>query len=687
MQSVKPVPILTFNTPEQLQAISDEIQPCFNLKLGDILVADHIITEVQLKHALSVQKIKPNKRIGALLTHLGYASETEIYRTLMKKFGLPMVNPNDFPITDSVKHLIPLELTELYQVLPLVVLKNRLFLAMTDPLDWGAIQLVSEKVSLSIEPVLTTSENLKKAILVRHKNSLLKPTNIVPLNSKFILPEDGQGLNVLTLRSAFQKYLLDWIRTQNHDVLPKLKSLIQRLKKVSTVKAVMELWWAAEILLNLLIHHGIEANVEIKLLLGQVDRQIKRLADVGELAFADSPIWFLRDDLLRYVTLSDQQNKALKPLLHEVIAYFQLAAPSAARLKAKKIAEKATVLTPQQVAASIQTAYNAPKPPPVPENNDKLKIGSIIRDRFIITGVLGQGGMGKVYKAIDKRRQEAKDTNCLVAIKVLNDAFKNNPSAFISLQREARKTQMLNHPNIVNVNDFDRDGDTIYLVMEYLQGMSLAELIHSRFPQGMPMRHVLRILKDLVLALDFAHANHIIHCDFKPGNAFMTKNRKIKVIDFGIARVSSTAQKGRRPSFLDIGIASGCTPAYATYELLYNKEPSPTDDVYALAVTTYKMLTGEHPFHGHSTVEAARLGLSAKRIEVLSRRQWKGLLRGLAFEKNQRTQTAYQFLLDVAPQGFIFPAKAALSPVCRLLKRTIQKYLLPQEADVSELKL
>jgi len=694
MQSVKPVSLLTFNTPEQLLAISQEIQPCFNLKLGDILVADRMITEAQLQEALALQKIKPNKRIGALLTQLGYTSETEIHATLMKKFGLPMVDPNDFPVTDEVKALIPLEIVELYQVLPLVIIKNRLFLAMTDPLDWGVIQLISEQTKLSIEPVLAMSADLKKAISAHyHPKAHMAPQNVVPLNSNFVLSGSGQTLNVRALRPTFQKHLLDWIRTQDVALLPPLKQVMHQLKEAATVKSVMELWWAAETLIDLLSQHGLEPDIDIKLLLGQVDRQIKRLADVGELAFAEGPIWFLRDDLLRYVVQPDNFNAPLRQSLQEVIAYFQMTPAAKPAISEQvtqwvpKPSQATTRVAPRQPLANAQLHANRdPVQPPSRPGKDKLKIGSIIRDRFIITGVLGQGGMGKVYKAIDKRRQEAKDTNCLVAIKVLNDDFKNNPSAFILLQREARKTQMLNHPNIVNVNDFDRDGDTIYLVMEYLHGLSISDLISTRFPRGMPVRHVLRIVKDLVLALDFAHTNGIIHCDFKPGNAFITKHNAIKVIDFGIARASSTAQKSKRPSFLDLGVACGCTPGYATYELLYNKDPSPTDDVYALAVTTYKMLTGRHPFYGHSTVEAARLGLTPKRIECLSKRQWKGLLRGLAFKKKLRTQSVYQFLIDIAPQGFIFPAKAALSPVCRLISRSIRKHIWPRDSEVSELK-
>ena len=110
--------------------------------------------------------------------------------------------------------------------------------------------------------------------------------------------------------------------------------------------------------------------------------------------------------------------------------------------------------------------------------------GHIIRDRFVLEEELGAGGMGKVFKALDRLRQEAQDREPYVAIKILSKGVSSHPLAFMALQREAKKAQKLSHPNVVRVFDFDRDGPNIYIVMEYLSGRSLAPVtttvVHCR---------------------------------------------------------------------------------------------------------------------------------------------------------------------------------------------------------------
>src|SRR6185503_3958598 len=99
-----------------------------------------------------------------------------------------------------------------------------------------------------------------------------------------------------------------------------------------------------------------------------------------------------------------------------------------------------------------------------------LEPGAVIKKRFVLEKVLGKGGMGLVFGAIDRRKEEARDPNPRVALKVLNADFQRHPQAFMALQREARKAQSLAHPNVVTVFDFDRDGDAVYMTMELLQG-------------------------------------------------------------------------------------------------------------------------------------------------------------------------------------------------------------------------
>ncbi len=138
-----------------------------------------------------------------------------------------------------------------------------------------------------------------------------------------------------------------------------------------------------------------------------------------------------------------------------------------------------------------------------------VNVGSVIKDRFTLEKLLGRGGMGEVYLATDKRKLEAQDKNPYVALKVLGENFKRHPQAFVALQREARKTQELAHPNIVTVYDFDRDKDMVFMTMEYLAGAPLDELLRSS-PKGLPPEQANSILLDISNALTYAHSHQII---------------------------------------------------------------------------------------------------------------------------------------------------------------------------------
>ncbi len=120
-----------------------------------------------------------------------------------------------------------------------------------------------------------------------------------------------------------------------------------------------------------------------------------------------------------------------------------------------------------------------------PTDSGPLGPGSVVKDRFVLEEKIGQGGMGTVYKARDRRKEEAQDRNPYVALKVLNEDFKRHPRSLQALQREARKAQALQHPNIVTVYDFDRDGTNVYMVMELLEGEPLDRLIRRHKGVGL----------------------------------------------------------------------------------------------------------------------------------------------------------------------------------------------------------
>lgn len=266
--------------------------------------------------------------------------------------------------------------------------------------------------------------------------------------------------------------------------------------------------------------------------------------------------------------------------------------------------------------------------------------GLLLKKRFLLEDVLGHGGMGTVYKTRDLRKVEAEDPNPYIATKVLNQDFKDHPDAFVTLQQETAKSQTLAHPNIVTVHDFDRDGDTLFMTMELLEGQPLDQLIKTQRNQGLPKEQVWKITRDLCAALAYAHQRQFIHADFKPGNIFVAPDGSAKVLDFGIAR--ATNREAHKHKF-DAGQLGALTPAYATVEMVKDEPLAFTDDVYALACVVYEMLAGRHPYNNRSALQALEHKMQAKRLEGLSSREWKALSRGLALVKSERYASVAQF--------------------------------------------
>ncbi len=293
--------------------------------------------------------------------------------------------------------------------------------------------------------------------------------------------------------------------------------------------------------------------------------------------------------------------------------------------------------------------------------------GALIRNRFRLEQEIGHGGMGIVYIARDLRKEEAGDQDSLIAIKLLSEDFKQHPDALRLLQQETRKTQQLAHPNVVTVYDFDRDGETVYMTMEYLTGMSLADYIQAH--QGtQDLESVLPIISDVVHGLQYAHERYIIHSDLKPGNVFLLEDGVAKILDLGIARAimgnaigdsgrvvstgaGSTGNQTRSVSRPNTQTLIALTPKYASPEMFADAPPDPRDDIYALACITYELLTGEHPFAGRPANEVKQLGLTPAAIPGLTERQWKGLLCGLSLEREGRCPSAEEFLQAFLPKG------------------------------------
>jgi serine/threonine protein kinase len=318
-------------------------------------------------------------------------------------------------------------------------------------------------------------------------------------------------------------------------------------------------------------------------------------------------------------------------------------------------------------AHTLPQAPSAPAPrirdDPVGPEPERMKgVGETLNGRFVLEECLGFGGMGTVYKALDLRKLEASDRKPYIAIKVLNVQFRGHPKSLIALQREARKAQALAHPNIVSVYDFDRDGPMVYLTMEYLQGKPLSQLLRAPGFAGLPYAEVLPIVTGMANALAYAHGHGFVHCDFKPGNVILTDSGKVKVIDFGIARVFQKTEEDVDATVFDPGSLGALTPAYASPEMLEQREPDPRDDIYALACITYELLTARHPFNRLSSTQARGAGMKPQRPANLGRAQWQALKGALALEREARTPTVTRFLDEFGAGGLtsrVAPVAAA----------------------------
>jgi len=301
-----------------------------------------------------------------------------------------------------------------------------------------------------------------------------------------------------------------------------------------------------------------------------------------------------------------------------------------------------------QFMPNKNTAHSTRPTEPEKDLDDEAPVElGLLKNRFILESVLGAGGMGVVYKAKDKLKIEAQDRDPYVAVKVLGEEFKTHPEAFISLQRESRKSQRIAHPNIVNVHDFDRDGDTVFMTMEFLDGDPLDKLIAKYRSIGLPTDDVWKILEGISLALEHAHKEQIIHSDFKPGNIFFTNKGVSKVFDFGIARavqkVEHIEQTVDDKTMFDAGSLGAITPAYASLEMLEGEVPDVRDDIYALGCIAYELFTGEHPYGRVNARDAAEQKLKLKRIPGLTKRQWRAIEKACAFKREDRIETVHDF--------------------------------------------
>ena len=286
------------------------------------------------------------------------------------------------------------------------------------------------------------------------------------------------------------------------------------------------------------------------------------------------------------------------------------------------------------------------------KNPEPVTDGTLLKHRFKIVACIGEGGQGRVFKAVDLRRVESHQDEVHLAVKVLTRSFRDYSGSLAALQSEATKLQRLTHPNIVRVIDVDRDGQTVFMTMEYLSGQSLKQKIQAVAGKGLDRATALSILERIADALSYAHRKDIVHGDLKPSNILITDDGDVKVIDFGIARMMARSQRSStlaQPARAESETLSGLTPAYASPEMLEQQghPADPRDDVYALACIANEMLTGMHPFERASATVARDSGKTLRRHSRLTGTLYRAIANGLRFDGSTRTPNAQRFMQEL----------------------------------------
>jgi len=269
-----------------------------------------------------------------------------------------------------------------------------------------------------------------------------------------------------------------------------------------------------------------------------------------------------------------------------------------------------------------------------------VQVGSVLRDRFLLQEEVSGGSMGTVYKAMDRRLAEAGTEQPSVAIKVLSPELAQDGHALRALQQEATKTRCLVHPHIVRFIDLDRDDDLYFLVLEWLEGRTLAEILDSADARSIDVDAAFRIVRQIGDALDYAHRCGIVHADIKPGNIMIMPNGDAKLFDFGVARV----RQQQADKDFDPAVLGALTPAYSSMQVVGGEEPVVSDDVFSLACLLYRLVAGYRVFGPRNAAEASMEGMKPQKPQGVDDEQWKVLKKALSYSRVTRFESVKDFI-------------------------------------------
>lgn len=264
--------------------------------------------------------------------------------------------------------------------------------------------------------------------------------------------------------------------------------------------------------------------------------------------------------------------------------------------------------------------------------------GRVLADRYELKELIGQGGMADVYLAYDDILKRE------VAVKILRSSLTGNPIYITRFHREARAAAALCHRNIVEIYDVGEEDDLYYIVMEYVRGQTLKELINKR--GALHYVEAVDIMKQVASATALAHSMGIVHRDLKPQNILVTDSGIVKIADFGIASIQSLSQVTQTDTIMG-------SLHYLAPEIARGEKATPQSDIYALGVLFYELLRGDVPFNGESPVNIA---LKHMRDEIPSVRAYNPaipqsveniIIKATAKNTNNRYQCADDMLDDL----------------------------------------
>ena len=224
-------------------------------------------------------------------------------------------------------------------------------------------------------------------------------------------------------------------------------------------------------------------------------------------------------------------------------------------------------------------------------------IGKKLDGLYEVKELIGSGGMANVYKAVMLGRNGPVPAGTVVAVKVLRQEYTHDPELVRRFKNESKAISLLNHPTIVKVYDVSVNDQLQYIVMEYVDGMTLREYLNERGGK-LTSRETVHFISQILKALEHAHANGVVHRDIKPQNIMLLDNGQLRMMDFGIARIS------RAENQLLSGKTMGSVH-YISPEQAKGDETDCTSDIYSVGVMMYEMLSGQLPFDAEDAVEVA----------------------------------------------------------------------------------